>query len=375
MFWISVRGHIVKIAGIQYLRAIAAIGVVIAHAAGMASFDKYFGVKPPLYDFLSTGTLGVPLFFGISGFIIIVSSTKAGSLEPKKGFREYLFARCVRILPMMWLAIGSYAALRFLGRGSFDLIPYINASLLLPFGNFEPNNIWTLRHEAMFYLVFGLSFLLSRRLWPMLVAWLTAPVLLALAGSPLSVESNSIVEQSLANFFSVANVFFGGGVLAGVAYRKYHHVFEKVSASSFGHAQRWWILAILFALSMLLFDSRSDATNNILHIAIFFTATIFVGALEGKSFNKYLYYIGNASYAIYLFHPHVQSATLGILAKLVPSLHIVAVIVIVSIVSTLAGCIIYSFVEKPLTTFLHRKISARGNIPPPAPIIVQGTTA
>lgn len=64
---------------------------------------------------------------------------------------------------MMWLAIGSYAALRFLGRGSFDLIPYINASLLLPFGNFEPNNIWTLRHEAMFYLVFGLSFLLSRR--------------------------------------------------------------------------------------------------------------------------------------------------------------------------------------------------------------------
>lgn len=133
------------------------------------------------------GELGVYVFFSISGFLI------ARSWDRRRGVRHYLANRCLRILPALWTVVlvsvfligplastlppGRYFAepqtWRYLLNGVFDL------QLQLP-GVFTGQSyqavntpLWTLMHEALFYvLLAGLGLLLGRQLrWFALAAY------------------------------------------------------------------------------------------------------------------------------------------------------------------------------------------------------------
>lgn len=350
-----------KIAGIQYLRAIAAIAVVFDHAAAMASFDKYFGEKAPFYDFWTGGGMGVNLFFVISGFIIVVSSFEPHTLAPRRRLGGFIVARAIRILPMMWLAIVSYAGLRMLGRGTFDVETYRNAMLLLPFGVYEPANMWTLRHEAIFYLVFGLAFLGWRRVWVLFALWLTLPFVLALVARP-DPESVSWLEQSVANILSPVNILFGAGVLIGAFYRRFPDTIARLGRTPLVFGQHWWVLAILFALVMAFFRSNARDPVEVLATLPLFAAMVFLGCLPAPRVNRLVHYLGNASFSIYLFHPHFESALLGVMAKLTPGMPVMMVVVVVSVLATAIGCGIYSFVETPITRYLHGHTRQAGKL-------------
>ena len=151
-----------RLIGIQYLRGIAAILVVLSHAEGMANQDKYFGTKA-WNGILHQGSLGVSLFFVISGFIIAYVALAENTLAPRLNIVRFLKKRAVRILPFMWICIIGYAILRYLGRGSFYPTLYIRAMVLWPIGEISPNVIWTLRHEMLFYFVFSVSMLVTWR--------------------------------------------------------------------------------------------------------------------------------------------------------------------------------------------------------------------
>lgn len=209
-----------KLAGVQYLRAVAAIGVVLDHCAVMISFPKYFGRQVFLFDFWQAGSLGVQLFFMISGFIIVVSSLEPYSLSPDKTPASFFVARFLRVVPMMWIAILSYAALRYVGRGDVsEISSYVNAFFLLPFGDYDPNNIWTLRHELMFYLVFAATFLPARPLRVLLFVWFFAPPVLW--GLGLMPAAAGPLGESFGNFFSRWNILFGVGAVTGLLYQKF----------------------------------------------------------------------------------------------------------------------------------------------------------
>jgi peptidoglycan/LPS O-acetylase OafA/YrhL len=64
--------------------------------------------------------------------------------------------------------------------------------------------------------------------------------------------------------------------------------------------------------------------------------------------------LGNASYAIYLFHPHAISSVTGILAKVTPDAPPGLVIVVVVMISTLVGYVAHLWIEKPVLAFFHR---------------------
>src|SRR5471030_1551501 len=75
-----------KIVSIQYLRGLAALGVVFCH-----------------YDSFGFGQLGVFVFFLISGFIIVYSLTMS-QYEPRFIFR-FLLRRSVRIDPSYFAVV------------------------------------------------------------------------------------------------------------------------------------------------------------------------------------------------------------------------------------------------------------------------------
>ena len=254
-----------KLAGIQYLRAIAAIAVVIDHAIAMAEFDKYFGERAPFFDFFVKGGLGLYLFFVISGFIIVVSSLEKKTLRPQKGVLEFYKARVIRIVPMMWLAIVSYAFMRFLGRsGSYDVAPYLNAMFLLPFGDYDPNNIWTLRQEMIFYVVFAISFLAGWR-WgkAAFFIWVLISVLV-LVGVVLP------RYEVVSNIFYFGNILFMAGVVVGLVYQRWGFDFQLKEVDS-----DWGGFSILFIIFLCVMGVATFLDFGLDRFGVWFSLPIF----------------------------------------------------------------------------------------------------
>jgi Acyltransferase family len=122
-----------EIIGVQYLRGLAALGVVVAHTSVTADFPKYFG-REILGGFLAYGGSGVDLFFVISGFIMCATALKGPQLEPALSAAAFAAKRFTRIIPLMWVAVLSYILLRYLGRRIVHPIPYLRAFFLFPAG-------------------------------------------------------------------------------------------------------------------------------------------------------------------------------------------------------------------------------------------------
>src|SRR6476620_7246021 len=80
------------IVSVQYIRAIAAILVVIHHFVSPSYFDAGLGLPGTL------GEAGVDLFFVVSGFIMWTTA-RARETEPL----DFIRHRLIRIVPLYWL--------------------------------------------------------------------------------------------------------------------------------------------------------------------------------------------------------------------------------------------------------------------------------
>lgn len=338
-------GH--QIPGIQYLRGFCASAVVIDHASGMIALPKYFG-RTVWSGVLEAGAVGVDLFFVISGFIITIVSLSERTLTPKTDVTDFLYKRAVRILPLMWLAILSYAALRGIFRSAnTNSVEYLRALFLIPGGGVEPNVIWTLRHEAVFYLIFAFTFLRKSWLQPILVLWFFSPLIYrSVAGTLLVGPGNSWGDV----LFGSANIQFGAGFVIGMAWLR--RVRRSPLTSGYSVFFLLCLTVLLIAVSVAMpFPWRSIPTTigiTLLAAPLVLYATRLTSAENWLARSAMLF--GNASYSIYLFHLHVLSATLGIAAKHASTVP-VGVILIAVVVSALSvGILVHLVVERPLLT-------------------------
>jgi exopolysaccharide production protein ExoZ len=355
-----------EIVGIQYLRAIAATLVVISHVASMAEFPKYFG-RSPGFGYVS-GYIGVDLFFVISGFIIVFVSLAPQTLSPRIAFVEFMRRRLLRILPFMWLCVAAYLGLRLLARGPVeDFAPFVRAATLWPVGNTKPEMIWTLRHELVFYLVFGLCLLSGRRAWPLLLLWLLAPLPAAWAWPEIARGEPDL--SLLAFFFSPLHLEFGIGAAIAVAYLRMPQLWRGRMPAQ---------LLVLVALSALLtwtaarLELERMSVLNVLLLgsgaAVLLAVALRAGAARSWA-GRVGHALGDASYAIYLTHPALVSALLGLWSRLQPQANMQLVLVGVTLASVGAGYLAHLLVEKPLLARVRGAFQAapRGIVPAAQP--------
>lgn len=344
-----------EIVGIQYLRGIAACAVVVDHTFGMASFPKYFGTVF-MDHALSKGAIGVNLFFMISGLIMVIISLSP-DLTPKTDRSSFIQRRLTRIVPLMWIAIASYAALRYLGRGNqFDPLPYLRAATLWPVGEYAPLNIWTLKYEFIFYAIICISLLGRQRWWPLLGLWLISPFAYAGYAALHPTTSATTTGLELARTLaSPLNLQFGAGALLGVAWLKY------VKAFSLDWPATYTTFIVYFALCVaaaVFFDLKVDDLRGVLIEIAMFSPLLLLACISAEKSNRLGMLLGNASFSIYLFHPHIVSALLGIWKAIIPNPGIIIVGSTVAILATLGGVIIHLLVEKPLISWLSRFTTA-----------------
>ncbi len=295
-----------QIKNIQALRGLAALMVVGYHLGKVEG--KYGGEPSILPGFTAVGLAGVDLFFVISGFVMVLITSRA--FGDYKAFKKFLYNRLTRIYPLYWLFSALVLVVYWLhpswvnssqgGRvdilASFLLLPQKQLPLLMVG--------WTLVHEVYFYVVFSVMLLLVRRsqLAGALLAWASLPLL------PFLVETgDGALGQIL--FHPLTLEFIAGGLLALL----YNHGWTVTRANAL------WALAAAAALLgghtlFWVFSGRAEPGGWERVVLFGLPATVMVHTLVAMEKNqrqclpRWLMEIGNASYSIYLSHILVLSA-------------------------------------------------------------------
>lgn len=168
-----------RLPGVEGLRALAACGVVVYHTWLLGSPGGAPDLGPLSRTVIPHLTLGVTLFFALSGFLLY--RPFAGALlrgESRPSFASYLWNRTLRILPAYWVILLIAAlALRavFVRVSPFDLDtagflnhPRMLAANLLLVQNYHPATYftgigpaWSLAIEVIFYLALPLLVLFA----------------------------------------------------------------------------------------------------------------------------------------------------------------------------------------------------------------------
>lgn len=350
-----------EIVGIQYLRGLSALAVVADHTSQMAAFPKYFG-RTVLGGALQYFGAGVDIFFVISGFIITIVALQGENLVPSLNLRSFFSKRFARIVPLMWLAIAAFLILRMAGtQTAITPMTYITAALLIPFGDVEPNHIWTLRHEFVFYVIFAISFLGPRPMRWLIWLWLGASIVGSAA--VLGPHGNMSDTSPLGIIFSPVNVEFGAGMLVGIIWLRWP---QKSDVQTVVDP---FVLMSALSLAVIAWVGLTGADRSIANMLmlsvlsgglIWFAARISCPDNRLSAFGRIL---GNSSYALYLFHPPLVAASLVVTSRLAPGSVAVAIPMIVTAVTGVC-VVIHMTVEKTLVRQVQKLLAPKPSIPP-----------
>ena len=339
---------------VQGLRAIAASLVVFMHMQLPRNGIDIFP-QPILGIFNEFGGIGVDIFFAISGFIMIVSNWSAFQ-APDSGFKFFVH-RVIRIYPAYWLSIVPVLLIFLVARdrvmtghvagktdllASFLLYPQPVQHVLLPVS-------WTLVFEMSFYVIFALMLCFNRKyLIPFLAVWFSIQVgLFALFDS-----SANLYLKYLATALPIEFIF---GVVIGIFYMKKSMPLATVTLLA-GAAG---IGAVWLATVALHHTPFSSSMGRVLFFGIP-SAFVLYGmvALETKGTwiaPLWLVGLGDASYAIYLWH----FSLISVLRQVVLKLHLHGRIAEVTLILlsfagiTIFSLLVYRLFEKPVTKFLN----------------------
>lgn len=292
--------------------------------------------------------LGVAFFFVLSGIVILTAHWK--DVGNPATVPSYLWKRFRRIYPVYWLVLAVVLCSQLTSSNpefAYKHSPFvILSSILLVHIHSDQTNLavaWTLFHEVMFYAVFALA-LLHKRVGTVLVAlWLLlSPVNLAHPATP-------ILPQ---NFFSPLHILFAMGLLAAWLLRR-GNIPQPTPLLIFG--------TLIFSGSIA-FAGWAGHTAETTYLSAGLGSTLaLLGAAELETqgrlrTHRWLAFLGDASYSIYLIHFPVVSTVARIAFRLDPQprLPLGLWMLLMFAAGTIAGCLLHVFVERPLLKWLGR---------------------
>jgi exopolysaccharide production protein ExoZ len=337
-----------KLHGIQYLRGLAALAVVVFHAAERAGHH------------FTIGAAGVDVFFVISGFIMwVIADGRA--LTPAK----FMADRLKRIAPPYWIV-----TLIMVAGGLAGLFPnlvlswqhIIGSLFFIPSRSPSDGHVWpilvqgwTLNYEMLFYAVFAvfaLSLLMPGK-WrlPAMTGVFAALTLFGILFAPqdpiLATYTRPIVLEFLLGAF-IGKWWLAGGLpapafgVAGIAVGLGGFAVIGITGMAFDEWLCGPLAAALVAGALIL--ER--------------------GGMLGHS--AVLNYLGDSSYSVYLWHTLAISVVVkcGNLLSAPSPLLVVAGVVF----GTALGAAAYELIEKPIARMVKgefrwpgRKIALQGS--------------
>jgi exopolysaccharide production protein ExoZ len=326
---------------IQYLRALAAFMVVWHHSREqLINLKVYF---PGVF-----GPSGVDLFFVISGFIMVVTTSRKHVSAP-----DFLLRRVIRVVPLYWILTLSVVVLAMVAPQllkSTDISSSHVVQSLLFIPHLSPSHLgttwpvlvpgWTLNYEMFFYVLFAsILFLNSRYRFACLATLMGG---LVLTGCVFGEFSSPVV----ATYTNPLLIEFLLGVALGRLWRAGNVIRSVWGAAAFlfiGFALLVWRDAPLAPLAQILGSG-------------FVVAAALCPKLSGLR-SRSLLILGNASYSIYLTHLFALGFLRWVWMRMdVPQTGFgnALIFMLSSLVfAAVVGWLVYRHVEQPITNWLN----------------------
>ncbi|WP_320052735.1 acyltransferase [uncultured Acetobacteroides sp.] len=300
-----------KIEIVQLLRGIAALLVCFFHMKGILNHGS-----SQLGTFLfGSGSIGVPLFFMISGFIMVVTTQNS---SPTFAYvKGYYLKRAVRILPIYYIL--TLVLVLGLGEFRYYFIDHYNELLsgLFFFPTYQ-NHIgpsygmpplevgWSLCYEVFFYILLGVSIFFGRYRWTVLVGLMAVLVYLIpfITNGEVMPLLSGCYGYTSAYFSLMTNpviLFFIVGVLIGLFYISRHSIPNILLSQCLAG-----IAIVVFILSYFgLITLPKSYYSNILVCGLLLFALLQRNKIKPFVLPKPLVFLGDMSYSLYLVHPLV----------------------------------------------------------------------
>ncbi|AMJ60170.1 acyltransferase family protein [Bosea sp. PAMC 26642] len=341
--------------GLQALRIQAATLVLWSHLITELAKAGVISTQHNLLA-LQMGGFGVKIFFAVSGFIMVRSSRSGFG---KKGFAvDFMIRRLYRIAPLYYLTASIWmATVFFLGHHEMDIVNVIKTFLFLPYldhrGSLEPyyNIGWTLNYEMYFYAVFALALCFRYAIGVCVCIGLIA--LVFAAGQLYAVSAGDSGARLALFVYSRGIVFyFVLGMIIAVSNR-----FLAPKLKVIGHGAGLALSTVLIVVA-LTFDSKAIAFA--ICFCLIMAANLEAPPHRGTSsrddlYSRWVVFLGNASYSVYLTHVFVLVPVVAVLARF-GSLGVAGFTIAMVVATALClaiGAIVHVTVERPLHLALN----------------------
>lgn len=353
----------VYLPGLNGLRAIAALAVVVSHTT--LALDK-FGLKSTIFGTdndgnpraLDLAAYGVTIFFTLSGFLITYLLLREKEIVPIK-IRNFYTRRILRIWPLYYLYFIICILILWVYHIPYESssVPYyifLAANIPYIIGKAIPlvDHYWSLGVEEQFYLGF-----------PNLVRCTNKQLLRISICLTIALFLLKILFWALYKKYSIGVPFFAItitrfhtmliGAIGALLYYERKKWFANLSTSFIVQLISWIIIALL---AINKFHLASVIDGDIVSII---TVFIILGQITNKNRivkleNKFCDFIGKISYGIYVFHPLVIFLYAILLGKTLrdSSINYIIVYLIVIITVVAVSYLSYNLFEK---RFLHLK--------------------
>lgn len=366
----------VRVFGLDFLRCIAIILVLIAHTFSLKFANSTLEIITRYW-----GLIGVEAFFVLSGFLIgsiLIKTHNYSGITSFSSIKLFWIRRWFRTLPNYYLVIIIYELLYYPSYHHLIFSVSNNFTYLVFLQNFftpMPENIfgvsWSLSIEEWFYLLFplflfGMQYLIKSKSKAFLVVALVFVLFPLLLRVYLALNNMDLKwDQGFRKMVPLRLDAIGTGVL--LSYLKYYHTgfFYKYKGLFFAIGLALFIGVISFFYSSgLLHIPYSD----ILQKTVLFTfLSVSLAALiplmyeiKVDKISKFIRgpvtFISLISYSLYLLHPIVIMVVFIFSNKFNWKLNGYAYITVVWVLTIVVSYLQYHFFERKMTA-LREKFS------------------
>ena len=353
--WCSVSDQIgrrPRLVDLQILRAVAAVLVVWAHGIDV-SLLAVEGKPLLAYGHQENfGAFGVDLFFVLSGYIIAVSSERTD-----RNWFEFATDRFIRIAPIFYILSLPWIVRAMLAPDhswlpfvpTFFFWPIVDGRYIEPFLSVG----WTLSFEVLFYSAMAASIFLR--------AWVSRPAVLVIAFFLATMSTRALFHTAVLDFLGnpiILEFLFGIGI----------SMMLQLTGPNRRLAVGISVLVVLALTYQLIFGFGGISESKFIQsgelslrraivwglpaAGIVYATLLFGNPSSEGSLKRFLAFLGDASYSIYLAHLLVMAVFKVLQARGLVSGD--PLIILSILCSLFAGSLSFLFIEKPTIDFLKR---------------------
>jgi len=329
-----------KIQSIHYLRGVAALFVVVAHAG------------TEMLRHIPIGKYGVIIFFVISGFIMYVVARNQPPLR-------FIASRAIRIVPVYWIVLAvawlklTVAPEILLATDPAVIEHWIKSMFFIP--DHSPILVrhqilplvvtgWTLFYEVVFYLIFAAAIIWKRPIF--------APLFIIAAMQFLAnaYYSSTPLDKQLTSPYWY---YFIGGLIIGWAYTEGY--ISRIPLPIGLMATVVLLPLLLTTKSAAFLQLPYEQALRIVIVTAFVAGVVAIEPIAARYQSKAFDALGNASYSIYLTHlvfsPHLTRSIMANFSMLNECRDVIKLCVFTGI-SLAVGIAFYALIERPLIRWL-----------------------